>query len=149
MNSGLLMVAIGLAFCGSLSFGQKLDTNLRPGQDDTLSRWFGSEYDLYNKLNEQNDMEEDFGQKAPAPSDFDFRDYEKEKMEKRWDMARERDAILRRRHNPKFVGDYPSACKKQTSCEDICRYFFPELVAKHPGCASEVSWGVTKCKCSC
>ena len=151
MLKTLLFVTIASAYLATSSFGQKADMSMKPDQEDIFSRWFGSEYDLYNKM---HDKQSEFGyNRQPYEKEYGYNrrpsedEYQKQQLEQIYEKQRERDAILRRRHNPKFQGEYGPACKRETSCEDICNYFFPERTSKN--CAQEVSWGVTKCKCTC
>ncbi|XP_075261512.1 uncharacterized protein LOC142353177 [Convolutriloba macropyga] len=40
-------------------------------------------------------------------------------------------------------------CNGQTSCKDICNYFYPNLKSLHVGCVAPVACGFKTCECSC
>merc|ERR1711894_679221 len=114
-------------------------------ENDIFSRWFGSEYDMYNRMKDQaSHRGYDKSYERERPSDME---YESERLEEIYERQRARDAMLRRRNNQRAETEDGPACKRETSCEDISNYFFPERTSKN--CAQEVSWGVTKCKCQC
>merc|ERR1712226_523226 len=94
-------------------------------ENDIFSRWFGSEYDMYNRMKDQaSHRGYDKSYERERPSDMEYenerlKELERERMEEIYERQRARDAMLRRRNNQRVETEDGPACKRETSCEDI------------------------------
>merc|ERR1712226_1819507 len=85
-------------------------------ENDIFSRWFGSEYDMYNRMKDQashRGYDKSYERERPSEMEYEnerLKELEGERMGEIYGRQRARDAMLRRRNNQRAETEDGPAC---------------------------------------